>query len=73
MLILPGSANNMGGQAFVVKSRITSEDTPSSMIVEPPFAIVPDGNSTTYKRTGHWRHMKQVGFVSLERFPRLFG
>ena len=60
MLILPGSANNMGGQAFVAKSRITSEDTPSSMILEPPFAIVQDGNSTTYKRTGHWRHMKQA-------------
>jgi imidazolonepropionase-like amidohydrolase len=60
MLILPGSANNMGGQAFVAKSRITREDTPSSMIVESPFAIVQDANSTTYKRTGHYRHMKSA-------------
>jgi imidazolonepropionase-like amidohydrolase len=60
MLILPGSAGNIGGQAFVAKPRITREDSPSSMVVESPFAIVKEGNGTTYKRTGHWRHMKQA-------------
>ncbi|KAL7413707.1 hypothetical protein BDY24DRAFT_340073 [Mrakia frigida] len=53
MLVLPGSANNIGGQAFVFKPRKTSGNSPSEMILEPPFE---DG-----KRVGgRWRHMKHA-------------
>jgi hypothetical protein len=65
MLVLPGSAGNIGGQAYIFKPRRTGAGTPDSMAVEPPFAIVPKeeqlkGNGTTevWKRTGNWRHIK---------------
>ncbi|CCO35688.1 hypothetical protein BN14_09806 [Rhizoctonia solani AG-1 IB] len=38
-LILPGSADNIGGQAFVVKIRKTSHGGPSSMVLEPPATL----------------------------------
>ena len=56
-LVLPGSANDIGGQAFVVKLRPTKERTPTSMIVEPPFTL----NSTDdidLSLPPRWRHMK---------------
>lgn len=57
MLVLPGSAGNIGGQAFTFKPRWTAENTPQSMQVEPPFVI---GQNGTWERTRAWRHMKHA-------------
>ncbi|CUA74661.1 DNA-directed RNA polymerase II subunit RPB1-B [Rhizoctonia solani] len=58
-LILPGSTNNIGGQAFVVKIRKTSYGGPSSMILEPPVTLY--ANDTRAKTNGlRWRHMKHA-------------
>ncbi|TXT04247.1 hypothetical protein VHUM_04245 [Vanrija humicola] len=56
MLVLPGSAGNIGGQAFTFKPRCTAENTPQSMQVEPPFRVQ-DGN---WERTRAWRHIKHA-------------
>ena len=56
MLVLPGSAGNIGGQAFTFKPRWTEENTPQSMQVEPPFVI----RNGTWERTGAWRHIKHA-------------
>ncbi|KAL5518561.1 hypothetical protein ACEPAH_244 [Sanghuangporus vaninii] len=58
-LVLPGSANDIGGQAFVIKLRPTKERSPTSMVVEPPFTL----NSTDQidlSVTPRWRHMKHA-------------
>ncbi|KAF7342244.1 Composite domain of metallo-dependent hydrolase [Mycena venus] len=34
--ILPGSANNIGGQSFLIKPRPTAERSTSAMLLEPP-------------------------------------
>ncbi|TFK54413.1 composite domain of metallo-dependent hydrolase [Heliocybe sulcata] len=53
-LVLPGSANAIGGQGFVIKLRRTAERSPTSLLLEPPFEVV----------GGHgpprWRHMKHA-------------
>lgn len=67
MLVLPGSAGNIGGQAFVFKPRWTYENTPQSMQVEPPFVIVNEGNGT-WERTGTWRHIKHATGENPSRF-----
>ncbi|KAF8664356.1 hypothetical protein AX16_000728 [Volvariella volvacea WC 439] len=57
-LILPGSANAIGGQAFVIKLRETKEKSPTSMLVEPPetlYSSIPDADSPP-----RWRHMKHA-------------
>lgn len=56
-LILPGSANSIGGQAYLIRLRQTEENTPSSMVVEPPFEIAPSGGIV---RTGHQRYLKMA-------------
>jgi len=55
-LVLPGSANAIGGQAFPIKLRPTAERSPSSMVLEPPYSL----NGSDFKYTGppRWRHMK---------------
>jgi len=55
LLLSAGSANNIGGQAFVIKPRQTADNTPSSMILENPF-VIDDGGGI--RRTGFERHMK---------------
>lgn len=55
-LILPGSADAIGGQAFVIKLRATSERSATAMVLEPPHTInasFPNPNSPL-----RWRHMK---------------
>ncbi|KAI6021404.1 composite domain of metallo-dependent hydrolase [Pisolithus microcarpus] len=54
--VLPGSANAIGGQAFVIKLRPTAERSPSSMLLEPPYTI----NNTQVDPTlrPRWRQMK---------------
>ncbi|OCF30643.1 amidohydrolase [Kwoniella heveanensis BCC8398] len=56
MLVLPGSAGNIGGQAFPFKPRWTYENTPQSMLVEPAFVI----DNGTWSRTHAWRHIKHA-------------
>ncbi|KAK2464537.1 hypothetical protein APHAL10511_003444 [Amanita phalloides] len=56
--ILPGSANNIGGQAFLIKLRPTAEGSASSKLLEPPeSAHYPNSSSSGYV---HWRHMKHA-------------
>ncbi|KAF8684214.1 Carbohydrate esterase family 9 protein [Rhizoctonia solani] len=58
-LILPGSADNIGGQAFVVKIRKTSHGGPSSMVLEPPATL--HINGTRGEADGvRWRHIKHA-------------
>ncbi|KAL1408794.1 hypothetical protein Q8F55_005608 [Vanrija albida] len=57
MLVLPGSAGNIGGQAFTFKPRWTAENTPQSMQVEPPFVIDEEDG---WVRTKAWRHIKHA-------------
>lgn len=56
--VLPGSANAIGGQAFVIKLRPTIERSPSSMLLEPPYTI----NDTQVDPTlpPRWRQMKHA-------------
>ncbi|KAF8161156.1 carbohydrate esterase family 9 protein [Crassisporium funariophilum] len=57
-LILPGSANAIGGQAFVIKLRETTERSPSSMLLEPPYHV-----NTSFPNPNlppRWRHMKHA-------------
>ncbi|KAF8447198.1 hypothetical protein L210DRAFT_3525216 [Boletus edulis BED1] len=56
--ILPGSANNIGGQAFIIKLRETTERTPSSMLVEPPYTL--NGSHFDHDLPSRWRHMKHA-------------
>ncbi|KAF7348544.1 Carbohydrate esterase family 9 protein [Mycena venus] len=51
--VLPGSANAIGGQAFVVKLRPTAGHSSSAMVLEPPFSL----NGTYLNR---WRQMKHA-------------
>lgn len=55
-LILPGSANAIGGQAFVMKLRPTKERTPTSMLVEPPYSL--NGTEVDPALPPRWRYMK---------------
>ncbi|KAG7441138.1 carbohydrate esterase family 9 protein [Guyanagaster necrorhizus] len=57
-LILPGSANAIGGQGFVIKLRPTEEKTPSSMLLEPPFSL--NGSYVNPSLPPRWRQMKQA-------------
>ncbi|OAX43849.1 hypothetical protein K503DRAFT_765464 [Rhizopogon vinicolor AM-OR11-026] len=56
--ILPGSANNIGGQAFIMKLRPTTERSPSSMLLEPPYTL--NGSHFNHSLTPRWRHMKHA-------------
>lgn len=57
-LVLPGSANAIGGQGFTIKLRHTEERSPSSMLLEPPYQI----NSSFLEVNGppKWRQMKHA-------------
>ncbi|KAL1703300.1 hypothetical protein EV121DRAFT_281199 [Schizophyllum commune] len=57
-LILPGSANGIGGQAFVIKLRETEERSPSAMLLEPPFGL--NGSDVGADVPPRWRQMKYV-------------
>ncbi|SJL07643.1 uncharacterized protein ARMOST_10993 [Armillaria ostoyae] len=57
-LILPGSANAIGGQAFVIKLRHTEERSPTSMLLEPPYQI--NNSFPDPSLPPRWRHMKHA-------------
>jgi hypothetical protein len=46
----------VGGQAFMVKLRKTSERTPTSMVIEPPHTL--NGSEPDLNAPLRWRHMK---------------
>ncbi|KAJ6522178.1 hypothetical protein DFH09DRAFT_1191798 [Mycena vulgaris] len=52
--VVPGSGNNIGGQAFLIKLRPTAERSTSSMILEPPHTLLLNGTDARPR----WRHMK---------------
>ncbi|KAJ7660376.1 hypothetical protein DFH06DRAFT_1089703 [Mycena polygramma] len=54
--VLPGSANNIGGQAFLIKLRPTAERSASAMLLEPPLTLGLNASDTRSK----WRHMKHA-------------
>ncbi|CAK5281395.1 unnamed protein product [Mycena citricolor] len=56
--VLPGSANNIGGQAFLMKLRPTAERSTSSMLLEPPANL--HINDTNLDSRPRWRHMKHA-------------
>ncbi|KAF5363169.1 hypothetical protein D9758_008331 [Tetrapyrgos nigripes] len=56
-LILPGSADSIGGQGFVIKLRPTSEKSPSSMLLEPPFKF--NGSGIEPIHPPRWRQLKR--------------
>ncbi|KAJ8582701.1 composite domain of metallo-dependent hydrolase [Rhizopogon salebrosus TDB-379] len=56
--VLPGSANAIGGQAFVIKLRPTTERSPSSMLLEPPYTI--NGTHVDPTLPPRWRQMKHA-------------
>ncbi|KAF9225904.1 carbohydrate esterase family 9 protein [Gyrodon lividus] len=57
-LILPGSADAIGGQAFAIKLRSTTERSPSSMLVDPPYSL--NGTQVDPDTPPRWRHMKHA-------------
>ncbi|KAJ7116412.1 carbohydrate esterase family 9 protein [Mycena epipterygia] len=57
-LILPGSGNAIGGQAFVIKLRKTAERSSTSMVLEPPYTVNSSFPDPT--RPPRWRHMKHA-------------
>ncbi|KAJ3809317.1 carbohydrate esterase family 9 protein [Lentinula aff. lateritia] len=61
-VILPGSANAIGGQAFVIKLRPTNERSSSSMLLEPPFTF--NGTGIEEVQPPRWRQLKYRYSVS---------
>ncbi|KAL4247136.1 hypothetical protein ABKN59_001342 [Abortiporus biennis] len=64
--VLPGSANAIGGQSFMVKLRRTAERSPSSMILEPPHSL--NGTDTGPDGPLRWRHLKQACGENLKQY-----
>ncbi|KAJ7164026.1 carbohydrate esterase family 9 protein [Mycena crocata] len=65
-LILPGSGNAIGGQAFVMKLRKTAERSSTSMVLEPPYTVNSSFPDPT--RPPRWRHMKHACGENPSRF-----
>ncbi|KAA1473973.1 carbohydrate esterase family 9 protein [Dentipellis sp. KUC8613] len=57
-LVLPGSANAIGGQAFTIKLRKTAERSPTSLLLEPPYEI--NGTHGDPNAPPRWRQMKHA-------------
>ncbi|KAI0342085.1 carbohydrate esterase family 9 protein [Trametopsis cervina] len=57
-LVLPGSANAIGGQGVTIKLRKTAERSPTAMLLEPPYNF----NTSFPKPDGppRWRQMKHA-------------
>ncbi|KAJ3886963.1 carbohydrate esterase family 9 protein [Lentinula edodes] len=68
-VILPGSANAIGGQAFVIKLRPTEERSPSSMLLEPPFTF--NGSGIEEVQPPRWRQLKYVPFLYSIALPNM--
>ena len=59
-----------GGQGFVIKFRPTSERSPSSMLLEPPFGL--NGTEPKPDVPPRWRHIKWVLGLDWEAFTDVF-
>ncbi|KAJ7220042.1 carbohydrate esterase family 9 protein [Mycena pura] len=57
-LVLPGSGNAIGGQAFAIKLRRTKERSATSMVLEAPYQINSSFPDPTHPP--RWRHMKHA-------------
>ncbi|BGP18790.1 hypothetical protein JCM10213_003446 [Rhodosporidiobolus nylandii] len=67
-LVLPGSANNVGGQAFVIKLRPTAERTIDSRVVEMPWNVArPGGEKKKRGDPPRVRHMKMACGENIRR------
>ncbi|GAA5934442.1 hypothetical protein JCM3775_000359 [Rhodotorula graminis] len=67
-LVLPGSANNVGGQAFVIKLRPTAERTIDSLVLEMPWNVkLPSGERKKRGDPPRWRHMKNACGENIRR------
>ncbi|KAG9226462.1 hypothetical protein CCMSSC00406_0005871 [Pleurotus cornucopiae] len=62
--VLPGSANNIGGQSFVIKLRPTNERSVISKVVEPPYTLLNESRygegEWDFEARPRWRHMKHA-------------
>ncbi|KXN82271.1 hypothetical protein AN958_02792 [Leucoagaricus sp. SymC.cos] len=67
--VLPGSADNIGGQAFVIKLRPTDEKSTISKVVEPPQTLIKPSENVTHI---HWRHMNQVRMDAAWNFRQAY-
>ncbi|KAF9449461.1 hypothetical protein P691DRAFT_853918 [Macrolepiota fuliginosa MF-IS2] len=67
--VLPGSANNIGGQAFVIKLRPTEERSTISKVVEPPQTLIEPSENVTHV---HWRHMNQARMDAAWNFRQAY-
>ncbi|KAJ6572062.1 carbohydrate esterase family 9 protein [Mycena capillaripes] len=56
--VLPGSSDAIGGQAFVIKLRPTTERSSSAMLLEPPFSL--NGTHVDPFQRPRWRQMKHA-------------
>ncbi|CAA7259139.1 unnamed protein product [Cyclocybe aegerita] len=56
--VLPGSADAIGGQAFTIKLRPTSERSSSSLVLEPPHSL--NGTEFDPSLPPRWRQMKHA-------------
>ncbi|KAJ7510409.1 carbohydrate esterase family 9 protein [Mycena galericulata] len=63
-LILPGSLNAIGGQAFAIKLRKTQERSSTSMVLEAPYQI--NSSFPDPAVPPRWRHMKSVVTLSIK-------
>ncbi|KAI0692924.1 composite domain of metallo-dependent hydrolase [Cerioporus squamosus] len=65
-LVLPGSANAIGGQGVVIKLRHTESRSPTSMLLESPY----ETNTTEYDSSTHvrYRQMKHACGENPDRF-----
>ena len=57
-LVLPGSANAIGGQAIVIKLRHTADRAPTGMLLENPY----EKNSSVYDPHVYFRY-RQMKYV----------
>jgi hypothetical protein len=61
-VVLPGSADNIGGQAVVIKlGKSARRRGPSAMVLEPPNELFISGNQSEGHQDGiRWRHIKHA-------------
>ncbi|GAA6021304.1 hypothetical protein JCM11491_005797 [Sporobolomyces phaffii] len=67
-LVLPGSANSIGGQAFTIKLRPTQANTPDSLVIEMPWDVRrPSGDRKPKGQRPYWRRMKMACGENIKR------
>ncbi|KAM5543998.1 hypothetical protein V8D89_002615 [Ganoderma adspersum] len=67
-LVLPGSANAIGGQAILIKLRATADRAPTGMLLENPY----ERNRSVYDPHGHFRY-RQMKHACGENPDRIYG